>query len=388
MFYNNFIEDKDYKNIEDCVNTFKNLNTEKDNALLSINDSSMCYNFNLSNGILSVGLGLNDPVFKYNLQMYRMYKSINFEPNYHIKGCWYFPFWDVTHKEYAPIILTYCANKKFYYNYIHHPSSDMNEIINLTFQEVPLVINCKINDKDTMVFVSKSDGMYTWSPVDGVTKINNPPQITSMCIQYGRMFVTTNGEKRSILYSDNLNPTNFNTINGEGGIIEINDEFGQSNKVISFKNYVYVFRDYNIARINSYGDDEYFGVTQMYVSNGKIHSGTICACGDKIVYLASDGLHEFDGNKSTKIDLNIDNLFANIDNDLAAAGYSNGYYYLACRMNFNDGIIERDECKNFANNAVIKYNVESKEFTILRDYDIRQITVVPDNIDTYSSNIC
>ena len=176
---------------------------------------------------------------------------------------------------------------------------------------------------------------------------------------------------------------NFNTVNNEGGVIEINDEFGQSNKVITFKNNVYVFRDYNIAKINTYGDNEYFSPTQLYVSNGKIHSGTICVCGSKIIYLASDGLHEFDGNKSSKIQLNIDKLFEGVDNDLAVSGYSNGYYYLSCRMNFNDGVIERDESKKYFNNVLFRYNTESGEFSILRGYDIRQITVVPDSIETY-----
>ena len=204
MFYENLIDCKNYKNIDKSVSTFKNLNTEDDKGTLTINDCKMCYNFDLSKGVLSDGIGINEPLFKYNLQMYRMFKNINFESIYHIEACWYFPCWDSTHNEFTPIIVTYCSNEKFYYNLLHYPGKDMTEIVGFTCKEVPLVINCKVNDLDTMVFVSKSGGMFTWNIVEGLKTIDNAPNITSMCIGYDRMFATVDGEKRSVLYSENL----------------------------------------------------------------------------------------------------------------------------------------------------------------------------------------
>lgn len=384
MFYENLIEVGHFKTKEKNIDTFKNsMNTDTYEDCLKSMSGKVMYNFDISSGVLKDGMGIGDVTFKYGEQMFRKTKKVNFPENYQIMACWHFPYFDTIANEDCPALIVYCSNRKFYFLFIQHQDTDMLEIPNLTFQDVPMAVCSKINGIDTLILVSKSDGMYTWNPINGTHKIDAAPEITSMCSQYDRLFVTCGDDKKSILYSESLNPTNFNTSDNEGGIISLNDDFGYCNKVISFKGYVYIFRDYNIARITAYGDDDEFVVSQMHVSNGKIFPGTICACGDKIIYLASDGLYSFDGGKSTKIELNINNLLSGNENELASGNYSNGCYYVACRMNFDDGDIEGCESLTYVNNALLKYNLSNGEISIMRGYDIQNITVINDSIDSY-----
>ena len=71
---------------------------------------------------------------------------------------------------------------------------------------------------------------------------------TSMDIHYERLFVTTTNEKSKVLFSDDLDPTLWSIDLSEAGFIEMVDERGALNRVISFNDYLYIFRDYLAAR--------------------------------------------------------------------------------------------------------------------------------------------
>ena len=50
---------------------------------------------------------------------------------------------------------------------------------------------------------------------------------------------------------------------------------------------------------------------------------------------------------------------------------------------FNDDIVEGCESVSYVNNALLKYDIDSKNISILRGYDIRNITVVNDSLASY-----
>lgn len=384
MFYENYISSSKSKIDNKEFNSFKKtINSEIDENCLPFSTGRCVYNFDTSTGVLTDGLGVADVEFKYSTQLNRLRKKVKFPEQFQVMKCYYYPYYDSVAKMDFPMLVVYCSNRKFYFIPIQHPDEDVTEIPDLYFYEAPIAVTGKINGIDTIIFVSETDGMYIWNPMIIRKRIESVPSITSMCSQYGRIFAICKSMPLTVLYSDSFNPTNFNTADNEGGAIDVTDDFGNCNKVIAFKGYVYVFRDYNIAKITAYGDDDEFVLSQIYVSNGKIFPGTICVCGDKVIYLASDGLYSFDGNKSVKIDIGINNLLTNAENECSVANYSNGYYYLACRMDFNDGVIEGCEGLFYVNNSLIKLNLSNNEVSILRGYDIQEITVINDSIDSY-----
>ncbi len=378
MFYSNLLNLKNitYKNIN--LHSFmKGINTVYDESILPNGYSRETYNFDYSDGALKDGLGISEPSVKYSRNDPTLTKILNIPVNFKVWGCWLFPGWHETVDVYYPLVIIYCANGKFYYNDLHSSQTNFVEIPNLVFYEKPIVTNYNLNGVDTLLLVSKEDGMYKWSTVSGVEKVEGAPCINSMCVHYERLFVTTSDNERRVWFSDDLNPTNFNISADEGGFIDLMDNFGRSNKVVSFDGYVYVFRDYNIAKVSAFAEQENFSVTQLYVGNGRILKNTVSICGNKIMYLATDGLYSFNGVSVSKINLGISNIFDG-NNESAVAGYCNGCYYLACRLCYDEDSTNAGLDFN-ENNTLIKYDVFSGKFSLLKNCDVRDISVINDS---------
>lgn len=381
MFYPNYFQGNFEYKIEKINNYSSGINCDNNRNVLGLSNASMAYNFGLNNDVIIDGVGVKDLEFRYSDNFPNYYKKINRpSDNGFIIGCWFFSAWTEGIGIHRPFLIVYTTKGNFYYNRLHIDSGELVQLSGLNFTEKPIVTQYKLNGVDTLLLVSKADGMYTWTYPNTSTKIENAPSISSMCIHNDRLFITTNGEKRSIMFSDNPDPTNFNLSLHEGGIIDIVDEFGSCNKVVSFDGYVYIFRDFNIAKLTTYDDKNDFTISQLYVSNGRIYDKTVCICGNKILYLASDGIYQFNGNSATKLNLKIDKILSGVDNSYAVAGYSNGCYYLSCRLNFNDDRLVRNEDNNIwkFNNALIKVKVDTGEMSILRGYDIIDISVIND----------
>ena len=193
-----------------------------------------------------------------------------------------------------------------------------------------------------------------------------------MCMHYERMFAIMEGERNRLIFSANLDPTNWNEELDEGGFIEMQDDRGKLNKVVSFNDYIYVFRDFGIARVSAYGDQASFSVSQLFASSSLIYGNSVCVCGQKIYLLTRDGIHSFDGYTMTKLNLGIEKLFDGIQNDNCSTLFYNGKYYLACRLNFDDE--EKVGCEayegGYINNALIEIDIKTNETTVYRGMDI------------------
>lgn len=374
---------KIYSNLE------KSINTNLDKDVLDFGTSHMSYNFNCEQGVLKDGVGIRNLKFRYAKNSNSYYKTIDNPANgVYLTGCWHFRAWDSAVSQYDDYLIFYASNGKFYYNYLHSESVILTEMTGLEFEEKPsIVTSSRINGADTLILISSKDGMYTWRYPNIVTKINNAPKIKSLCVADGRLFATTYGDGRNIIFCDSLDPTYFNNYLHNGGEVNVSDGyFGKANKIVYFNSYIYIFRDFNIAKLSTYASKRDFGLTQLYVSNGLIAENTVSVCGDKILYLASDGIYSFDGNKSTRLELGITNLFKDMDNFYAVACYCNGYYYLSCNINYDDNILNDNlHTLSLKNNALIKINVATGNATILRGCNISDMTVIDDDI---KSEVC
>lgn len=83
--------------------------------------------------------------------------------------------------------------------------------------------------------------MMVWPPERDAYVVEGAPKVVSMCLHYERLFAIVEGERVQLRFSDDLNPTNWTTSATEGGYIELLDERGPMNKVLSFGDYLYVF---------------------------------------------------------------------------------------------------------------------------------------------------
>lgn len=343
---------------------------------------SQVYNFDTSSEALTDGLGINDLSFVWDNYNYLQYKTLVPPSKTFVINAYFFRYW---HKVfgYYYVLVIFCANNKIYYNYVNQVNTDWQEITNLTLTDDPIALYSKVNGVDCLIFYNDTDGMFVWD-IRGseAYKVDNPPAITSMCIHNERLFATVKGEARSIIFSEELNPINFNVSTDEGGYINMEDGHGKCNKVISFNGYLYVIRDYNIARVTEGKDRNEFIVEQLDLDNGKIFPNTVCVCGDKMMFLASDGIYEFNGSKSKKINFDFDNKIHNIDNHFAVGHYCDGYYYLSCIMDFGDELTYGCEnLKFYNNNALIKIDANKYDCQVMRGVDIRKFVPINDGVN-------
>lgn len=298
------------------------LNGKIESRLLSLNYSSLSYNFDNKSGALTDGMGVKEMTFPL---AGGTEKTLSF-PNVVPSKLYYFKRYDQVNKCYDDRILAYCSDGYIYGASVGGTDTVFVQIPELMFSSAPIGLHYKYNTDDVMVF-SCGNKIYIYS-VNETLIVDNVPNITSMCFHYERLFVTTDDEGTTLWFSDDFDPSNWDVSLTEAGFIDMQDERGKLIKVVSFLDYLYVFRLYGITRITAYGDQSDYDVSQLFTSGGKIFAGSITTCGDRILFLSSDGLYCFDGLETTKI---MSGIFPFIDIENAEncfSEYIDGIYYL------------------------------------------------------------
>lgn len=363
------------------------MNTEIDDAILPHKYAKLSYNYKVSNGALSTGLGFEELTLPTDYNTTQNQRKIRLDENSGIKAIWHYKYYSQQQQKPRHLLMYYTTEGYIYWMFVVHeidPYTYKIATTSLYPNGVPSAINYRLDGEDCMIFSSPADGMWKYKVDHGAEKIENGPCIASMCLHYERLFAVLEGERNRLAFSANLDPTNWNQELDEGGFIEMQDERGKLNKVVSFNDYIYVFRDFGIARISAYGDQTQFSVSQLFVSGALIYGNSVCVCGQKIILLTRDGLHTFDGYTMTKMQLGIDKLFKDVKNDNCSTLFYNGKYYLACRLNFDDG--EKIGCEKYSegyiNNALVVIDVKTNELEIYRGIDIASMLMLDDG------NIC
>lgn len=379
MFYPNR---KLRKSSKDAIVIFTNfqkcMNTDTDEAILPYKEAKLSYNFNVKNGALCTGYGVKELTLpKLTLPGERVIKT----PGKDIKQLWKYRYYNQIDKRDDSQIVCMDSDGQLYYVLLQDNSSACCPIFRQTpFKGIPTAINYRLNSIDTLIFSSEEDGMWKYATNFGLTEVEDSPHIVSMCLHYERLFAVVGGERNRLAFSANLDPTNWKADLSNGGFIDLQDERGALQKVITFNDYVYVFRDYGVTKVSAYGDQTDFSVSQLFVSSVKLYGNTVTVCGNKIMLLTRDGIHSFDGYSTHKLNLGIDELFKNVENDSACGVYYKNKFLLACKLNFNDD--EKVGCENYdggyVNNALIELDLVTNELSITRGIDIASMVVVDD----------
>ena len=377
MFYPKPRLKKKVTNAKINFTNFENaMDTEVDDALLPYKSAKMSYNFNVKNGALKNGYGFKDltlPPWQEAEERYII------PPSSPVKKMWHYKYYSSERKRSIEELVMYCANGEIHSCQIVGDSPFTAKLLeNLDTTAVPKAINYRLNSEDTLIISSETDGMWKYVFNNLIQKVEGAPHIKSMCVHYERLFAVVGGERNRLAFSANLDPTDWSEDLSSGGFIEMQDERGGLNKVISYNDYIYVFRDFGVARVSAYGDQTDFSVSQLFVSSVKLYGETVTLCGNKVLLLARDGIHQFDGYSTSKLNLGIDKLFSGVDNDNACGIYYNNKFFLACRLNFNDG--EEVGCEKYAggyiNNALIEIDLSTNEISITRGVDIASMLVL------------
>lgn len=206
------------------------------------------------------------------------------------------------------------------------------EIAGAVFSEPPMGTRYRLYGDDVFLLCGK-EGMAVIDKTLQAVTVPSAPSITSIAMHNERMFATVGGRRNAVWFSDDLDPTNWNPELDEGGFIEMEGERGRLQRVVAFSGYVYVFRDHGISRLSALGEQSDFSVRHLFVAGGKIFADTVAVCGDRILFLASDGLYAFDGLSTRRICRKTDGLI--VPADTAQGCYCDGKYYLAAGTGAN-----------------------------------------------------
>ncbi len=325
--------------------------TDRDGYLLPLNQATSAFNFNFLSGVLKDGFGIKEcPLYEGH--------SPKFELTNQPKKIYYYKRFDKENSRYVDYLMLYCSDGFIYKNLLGS-GLQFEKIEQLYFSKAPESVVYTYNGEDVIIF-STNDEFKIYNGIQ-VTVVEDCPTITSMCIHNERLFATEGGEKTSLWFSDDFDPTNWAISLDQAGYIDLRDGRGSLLKVLSFGGYVYVFRNYGITKVSAYGDQSDFWVEGISSNSGKIFGKSITHCGDKIIYLAQDGFYCFGGGKPTKILERLQGVISEVDNEEAKGVYFNGKYYCSLKIKTDKDIIEK---------VLLCYDIKSGDFIIGRGLNL------------------
>ncbi len=248
-----------------------------------------------------------------------------------VRKCYLFKNYDIDENPVHKVLI-YCSDKYLYV--CPFGGGTFTKLTATTFDSDPAGVPYNYNGKNVMIF-SKSGGGICIFDGTKLTIVPDAPEITSMCIHFERLFVTTRGYRNTLWFSDDFNPTNWNVSLTEAGFIEMDDAGGDLIKAVSFGDYLYVFRSFGITRISAYTDQRQFSATNLFISSGRIFADSVIVCGDCILFMATNGLYRFDGVSTQKISAGFEKRLA-ADYVYVKGMYFNGYAYIRVKVYYDN----------------------------------------------------
>ena len=370
MFYKNKLKTLSTKEKEFEYSLFSQNPTEESEDLQKTGSAKLTYNLITENGALKTGYGFTE------LKMPQSTTDLDNEVIISISGNEVKSIWRMKWYDYSDDVNNYYL---FYYNddgficydNLFNVRYATFEIPN-NFTSIPYAINYRVGADDLLLFFGEGDDMMVLSWA-GLDEVENVPVIKSCCAHYGKLFAITAAVDSQLVYTEDVDITAWTDEKTKE--LDFADERGCLNKIISFDDYIYVFRDYGVTQLSIYGSNEDFSINHMYLSDSYIYPNTIAQSGDNVYFLERNALKVFNGSTVKEVELECKNLISSCRQSNAFATCFEGKYYLACKCDFNDG--ENVGCEGYSggyvNNTLIIYDIEKEHVEIVRGVDINQV---------------
>ncbi|MBQ9782107.1 MAG: hypothetical protein IJW26_02875, partial [Clostridia bacterium] len=213
---------KNYPTIKKVtLNSFsQGVNGEVDENLLGVTYAKYSYNFNYDSGALINSLGADYLTFDGN--RYSLEKGV-----YPIK-IYFYDRYDVELDKKDERLIVYASDKCFYYLKLSE-STGFIKFENLTMENAPDGINYNYDGKDVFIFSKDGEGIIIVDK-DEYVDIPNTPNVKSMSIHSERLFITTKSDKKTIWFSDDFDPSNWQISLDKAGYITLEDNLGDMQK--------------------------------------------------------------------------------------------------------------------------------------------------------------
>lgn len=329
------------------------LGSGKDESVKNFNSAKYVFNFDISDGALKAGAGLQEYLIDG--------KTVFLEDGVYPKKFFYHKNYDVNSKSFKEVILCYASNGYLYTCNLFDSDKTFTKT-SVSFLLEPTAVSYNYDGTNVLLLSSRSDGLLVFDGVN-FTEVDGAPKFSSMCVHNERVFATENDESTSLWFSDDFDPSNWYVSIDEAGFIEFPDERGALLKVISFLDFVYIFREYGISRVLATGNQEDFSVSNLHSKLGRIYGESVTDCGNYVFFLSSNGIFRFNGVDAVKILDCYDAFLNGVDNASAHGVYNDGKYYLNLKMK-----IDKKE-----QNVLLVYNLFTNTSYIMKGCKISAI---------------
>ena len=241
-----------------------------------------------------------------------------------------------------------------------------------SYTETPYATYYRKNGNDAIMLSGEGGNLLVITGSNTYSS-ESAPQIISCCNHYGKLFAITATARGTLVYNENSDILTWE--NDKTKDLDFGDERGDLNKILSFNDYLFLFRDFGITKVSEYGSEEQFSVSHIYLSDAYIYPNTIAQAGDNIYFLEGESLKVFNGSSVKEISLECNNLLKGEDNRYAFGECFNGKYYLACRGNFGDGKVVGCEGyeEGYKNNMLMIFDPVTKHVDTIRGVDINEM---------------
>ena len=370
MFYRNTLKTRKTKEKEFEYNLFDSQPSKRSDDCQEIGSTKSVYNYITDNGSLEAGYGFEE------LKSPQSTTNLDSETVVNLRGDQVKAIWKLKWYDHNTDTNNYYI---FYYNdegYICYENLFMLRLTTLivpnNYTQVPYATYYRNDSQDALLLSGEGDNLMVITG-NGVETCDTAPLIKSCCSHYGMLFAVTASASSTLVYNEDTDITNWTDAKTQN--LDFSDERGDLNKIISFDDYIYIFRDYGITKLSIYSSDDEFSINHMYLSDSYIYPNSIAQGGDNVFFLERSGLKSFNGTSVKNLDLEINDLLKTCDQKNCFATTFDGKYYLACKVDFND--MTSVGCEGysggFINNVLIIYDYNSGHVDIVRGVDINQL---------------
>lgn len=244
-------------------------------------------------------------------------------------------------------------------------------IVENDFTDIPVTIPYKQADIEFLIFSGK--GTTRMIGNGGQQTLEDVPGMLSCVSHYGMLFAIKIHTPPQLIYTSVTDLTQWEDTLVKN--LDFTDSRGELTRLISFNDYVYIFRSYGITQLSKYSADEEFSISHMYQACSYINPNTICQFKDEVYFVEDDKLKSFNGSRVKDIQVKSYKYMKNVTNLNLFGTCFQGKYYLACKCNFGDGSVIGCEGNSggYTNNALISYDLTTGKEEVLRGVDINQI---------------
>lgn len=343
-------------------NTFENCEKYSNGTAEGQRKAYECFNFRLKSGNLTDGFGVE--IFK-NFQN----KAISLPEGLNVLKIYFFPCFNLTTKASEDKLLFFLSDGYVYKCELQ--GGELEKVTELNFTSTPSAVYCGNMEMDAMLFFGDSKTILYYG--DSCFTVLDNPNLKTAEIYCGRLFASTD-DKAKLFFSAPNDVTNFIDSVYKSGYVCLDDLQGEILKLVNYKNKLYVFRSFGITEVLANGQSSSFEVSKKFVSCGKIYGESVTLCGDRIVFLAEDGLFSFNGSVLTKI---FDNDYLNALTEIES-GYYNGEYYISLKYNKRNYLVAID----VSDKSYLVAEIKAKNLCEVKSDKLSALTFI------YNDSVC